>query len=91
MEARAEVRQVVVVGDRVLEAADLGELHGLVERDLSLRRGDLECRIPGAAVRAVEAAAERVGMAEGAVDDGGVRDGRHELVAARRCGAAGDR
>src|SRR5690606_30883535 len=58
VKAGAEVCDIVLVGDRILEAADLGELDRLMEGNLRLRGLEFERRVPGAAVRTVETAAE---------------------------------
>ena len=55
-------------------------LDGLVERDFSVRSLQLKTRIPCAAIWAVEAATERVRVAECGVDDPIVRYAEHKLV-----------
>ena len=52
----------------------------LVKGHFGLRGPDLECRVPRAPIGAVEAAAERVGVGEGGVDDTIVRYAEEELV-----------
>ncbi len=78
---RAEVRQVVVVGDRLLlRPAGLGQFHALVKGDLGLRRLDDEARVPRAAIGAVETAAERMRVAERGVDDVAAGDAEHQFL-----------
>jgi len=80
VKARTEVGEVVVVGDRIVEPADLGELYRLVKSDLSLCRRDVESRVPRTAIRAAEPAAERMRVTEAGVDHRGMRDGPHEFL-----------
>src|SRR3546814_1195878 len=58
----------------------LSELDPLVESDLRLSRLWLEGRVPGASLGTVEAAAERMSMTEGGIDDPVVRHTKHQLV-----------
>ncbi len=70
MELAAEVREVVVVGRDLFAApVDLEELNRAVKSDFGLRGAQLEGRVPGAAIGAVEARAERMRVAERRVDD----------------------
>ena len=41
VEVGAEVGHVVVIGDNIVEATDLGELNGFVKADFGLTRFDL--------------------------------------------------
>src|SRR6478735_9111692 len=80
MELAAEIRVIVVERHVVIEAANLRELHALVERNLRLRGAHLERRVPRAAIGRVEAAAEWMRVREGGVDDAVVGDAEEELV-----------
>ena len=81
MQFRTEIRQIVVVCALLFfKPVHLRELDGLVEGDFSLRSLQLETRIPCAAIWAVEAATERVRVAECGVDDPIVRYAEHKLV-----------
>ena len=77
---RAEVAPVVVVGDRIFEAANLRELNCLVEAHFRLRGLERKRGIPGAAARSVEAAAERMRVTKGRVDDGRVGNRTHQFL-----------
>src|SRR5262245_53144907 len=76
----AEIREVVIAGDFFVEPVRLGKLDGLVERHLGLRGPQFECRVPGTAIRPVEAAAERMRMAERGVHDAEIGYAENELV-----------
>src|SRR5688500_16641324 len=80
VELGTEVGHVVVIGDGIFETSDFGELYGLVKSDLRLRCFNGKRGIPRPAVRAIEAAAKRMRMAECGVDHSGVRNAEHELV-----------
>lgn len=80
MKLAAEVGKIVIEGHFILEAADLGELDGLVEGDFSLGGLQLEGGVPGTALGTVEPPPERVGMREGGIDDAVVRHAENELV-----------
>ncbi|HUE84867.1 MAG TPA: prolyl oligopeptidase family serine peptidase, partial [Vicinamibacterales bacterium] len=82
VEARAEIRQVIVIRHVVLEPVDLGELDGLVERDFGLGGFDGEARIPCAAIGRAEAVSERMPVTEGGVDDGRLWYAEHKLFEA---------
>jgi hypothetical protein len=79
---RVEVRLVVVVRHRIVRPSDLGEGHRLVERHLGLCRLEFDGRVPGAAIRAAEAGAERMRMRERGIDDGGVGTNGQQLLGA---------
>jgi hypothetical protein len=55
-----EVGEIIVVGDFFLEPVHFREFDPLMEGDLGLRGLQFEARIPGAAIRTIEAAAERM-------------------------------
>ena len=76
----AEVGEVIVQGYVVLEASDFGKLHGLVETHFCLRSPGLQSGVPGAAIRAVEAAAERMRVGERCIDDAMIGNAEHQLT-----------
>src|SRR5271170_581883 len=80
MKFAAEVGEIIVDGDVVLEAPDLGKLQRLVERDFGLRRLDLKGGVPGAAIWAVEPAAERMRVGEAGVDDTVIGNAKYQLA-----------
>src|SRR5208282_1941570 len=79
-EAGAEVGQVVVIDDDFVEPSDLGQLDRFAKRHLGLRRCEPEAGVPGAAVRPVEAAAERMCVTEGSIDYPEVRHAEYQLI-----------
>jgi hypothetical protein len=62
-----EVGEIIVVGDVLLKPVHLRELDPLVKGDLGLRGLQFEARIPSAAIRTIEAAAERMGWQNAAL------------------------
>ena len=82
MQVGTDIRTVVIVRGVILEPADLGQLHGFSKRHLGVGGLDLERAVPGAAIRTVEPAPERVGMGEGGIDDPVMRNPKHQLVQA---------
>src|SRR4029453_9063079 len=56
------------------------QLHSFVKGQFCLGSAQFIRRIPGAAVGAVEAAAQRMGVTKRCVDDGGARHAEHELL-----------
>ena len=80
VELGAEIGEIVVVGDAVVEAADFCVLRRLVERDLSLSRLEREGGVPGPAFRTVEPRAQRMWVGENGIDDPAVRNVKDELM-----------
>jgi hypothetical protein len=64
VEACAEVGEVIVVRHALLEPLDFRQLYRLVKRDLRLRRGELEARVPRASIGSAEPRAERMRVTE---------------------------
>ncbi len=72
MELSAEVGGEIVVRHVVFQHAYFEKIDGFVESDLGRSGFRFEAAVPRAAVGAVEAAAEGMGMGEGGVDDVGI-------------------
>src|SRR3972149_3748951 len=69
MELVGEVGKQCLIDDAVVETSDLLVFHSLVKRHLGKRCLDFERTVPGAPVRAVEAAALGTGVGVGRGDD----------------------
>lgn len=80
MKAAAEVREVVVVSNAVIETADFRVFDGFVESHFRLGGFCFKRRVPSAAIGTAEAGAERVGVSEGSVDHTVVRHVENEFV-----------
>src|ERR1700730_3018187 len=66
----------------ILESIDFRELYGFVKCDFYLGSLELECRVPSAPIRAVEAAAKRMRVGESSVNNARIRNAEYEGVKA---------
>jgi hypothetical protein len=80
MEFRAEIRQITVVRDLLVEPVNLRKLYRLVIGDFGLRCLNLKSRIPGAALRPVKTAALRMRVAKRCIHDPKIRHAKHEFM-----------
>ena len=69
VELAAEIRKIVIELDFILVTAYFRKVNRFVKSNFGLRRVQLKRAIPGAAIRVVEPAAQRVGVGEGGIDD----------------------
>ena len=80
VELTSEIRKIVVELDFILITPYFGEVDCFVESDLRLRCGQLKSRIPGAAIRVIETAAQRMRVREGGIDNSRVRYAGNQFV-----------
>ncbi len=80
MKRTIEIRQKIVISYAVVPIVNLRIFDGLMPRHFLLGRLQLKARVPGAAIRAVEAAAARMRVREGGIDDAIIRHGKDQLV-----------
>jgi len=77
---RMNITEVVIVGDLIIQMANLRQLHGFMKCHFRDSRRTAEARIPSPPIRAIKAAAERVCVAERRVDDSGIRDSEYQFM-----------
>jgi hypothetical protein len=75
-----EIRKIVVELDFILVTSYFREVHGFVKGDLGLCRQQLKCCVPGAAIRVVEPASQRMCVGERGIDYRCVRHIGNELM-----------